>query len=332
MDEPRWCGSAVTPRSTSLAPTGLRPGPAGTGSNPMDRGHTTSGLAVSSRPGSSGYSNTHGFQHVTLTTMAGPGKSGPPKRGQEEVEFARLRADVVKMRSANMTHSEIARRTGLSRPTVTQMLPKIYRELLADSDVVALIANHFQRCEAMLEQLWPDVLAPQGDINLTTFEMRTKAIETVLKILKDERDGRNFAKGVSITVNVGGGSDDIDGSPADKIADNVEAFMNLADKLVFDGIGSGRARLATRLDGFSDVVDGDEVDEATMGNLRPFLLAELVGEEGAPIRTPESPAQGWREFLAERQGPKKEVKEERPSGRWVAGKFLPQEDGSKLRE
>ena len=263
--------------------------------------------------------------------MAGPGKSGPPKRGQEEVEFARLRADVVKMRSANMTHSEIARRTGLSRPTVTQMLPKIYRELLADSDVLALIANHFQRCEAMLEQLWPNVLAPQGDLNNTEFEIRTKAIETVLKILKDERDGRNFAKGIDITVRLD--SDDDGTSHADQIADNVETFMDLADKLVRDGIGSGRMALTTGPDGSRDVVDADLVDEDEVGEMRPFSLAELVGEEGAPIRTPPPPTphhQTWREFLAEQQrekqgvGPDSQVVEvkERPPGSWVKGSFI----------
>ena len=82
--------------------------------------------------------------------MAGPGKSGPPRKGQEEVEFARLKADVIRMRHANMTHAEIARRTGLSRPTVTQMLPRLYREMLVEAGVEDLLAIQFRRCETII--------------------------------------------------------------------------------------------------------------------------------------------------------------------------------------
>jgi hypothetical protein len=71
------------------------------------------------------------------------------------------------------------------------------------------------------------------------------------------------------------------------------------------------------------------VDVDTAGRLRPFTAAELVREEGVPVRTPEPappPTVRWREFLVERQMAedvgKEPEKEERPPGRWVIGKFV----------
>src|SRR5580700_6434180 len=116
--------------------------------------------------------------------MAGPGKSGPPKKGREQVEFALLKADVVRMRRADMSHAEIARRTGLSRPTVTQMLPRIFREMLQEAGVEELRMIQFRRCEVSIESLWDRIIDPEpGDHN-----GHRKDIDTLLRILKREAD------------------------------------------------------------------------------------------------------------------------------------------------
>jgi DNA-binding CsgD family transcriptional regulator len=262
--------------------------------------------------------------------MAGPGKSGPPRKGQEEVEFARLKADVIRMRSANMTHAEIARRTGLSRPSVTQMLPRIYREFLVEAGVEDLLAIQFRRCERVIEEFWSNIIAP------TSFDEKLKAAETVFKFMKREADlfGLDAGKRIDLKVSDNNAAN----ANAETIADNVERFMDLADKLVKDGIGSGRVMLTTRPDGVSEAVDADLVEENARCDLRPFSLAELAGEGGGPIRTPEPPApptQDWREFLSERQlaregagrHPQAVEVEERPPGRWFKGRFIPLEEG-----
>jgi DNA-binding CsgD family transcriptional regulator len=262
--------------------------------------------------------------------MAGPGKSGPPRKGQEEVAFARLKADVIRMRSANMTHAEIARRTGLSRPTVTQMLPRVYREFLAEAGVEDLLAIHFRRCEVVIGEFWDNIIAP------TSFDEKLKAAEMVLKMMKREADlfGLDAGKRIDLKVSDNNAAN----ANAETIADNVERFMDLADKLVKDGIGSGRVIFTTRPDGVSEAVDGDLVEEDSRSELRPFSLAELAGEGGAPIRTPEPsspPAQDWREFLTERQiaregaGREQQAVEadERHPGHWIKGIYIPQENG-----
>ena len=201
--------------------------------------------------------------------------------------------------------------------------------MLVEAGGEALLANHLRRCEVVIEEFWPDIIAP------ASFDEKLKAADMVLKYMKREADlfGLDYGKRVDVTIS----TDEKRTPRAEKIADNVERFMELADKMVRDGIGSGRVMLTTGPDGLTDVVDADLVDEDVRGDLRPFSLAELSGAEGAPIRTPEPPAtpsRTWREFLAERQTAKvnervpesAELAERRP-GRWVKGKFIPLEEG-----
>jgi hypothetical protein len=234
------------------------------------------------------------------------------------------------MRHANMTHAEIARRTGLSRPTVTQMLPRLYREMLVEAGVEDLLAIQFRRCETIIGEFWSNIIAP------TSFDEKVKAAEIVLKLMKREADLFGLDAGKRIDINVS--DNNAANANAETIADNVERFMDLADKLVKDGIGSGRVVLTTGPDGVSEAVDADLVEEDSRNELRPFSLAELAGEEGGPIRTPEPtapPTQDWREFLTERQKargaagrePQAVKVAERPPGRWDRGKFIPLEEG-----
>jgi hypothetical protein len=152
----------------------------------------------------------------------------------------------------------------------------------------------------MIESLWDRIIAPVPGND----EGHRKDIETLLKVLKRESDllGLDVDKHVTVEAPRERGPN----KNAERIADNVERYMDLADKLVATGgIGSGRLMLTTNADGFADIVDAELVDDDA-ADIRPFSMDELTREKGAPIRTPEPPSAptvGWRDFLAQNPMP-----------------------------
>jgi hypothetical protein len=246
------------------------------------------------------------------------------------------------MRSADMTRAAIAQRLGISRSTVTRMMSKVCRDLAIEAGGGALRMIQLRRCERMLEELWPNVLAPRDEGKLSAFEVKLKAVDAVLKILRREADLMGLDASKNVTIDI---STDLDASSvADRIADNVEDFIALTEKLIKDSGGQSNLRLTTGEDGVGNVVDVDLVDEDSVGDMHPFSIAEMAHNKGAPISRCEPTSEstvGWREFLARQQSrmnghggsnghaPLLAI-EERPPGRWVAGKYVPEVEAESL--
>lgn len=255
--------------------------------------------------------------------MTDPSARGPVARGEGEVEHVELIGRAIEMRRGNQTYQAIADELGVCRQTASRLVKRGFKMMLDENGAEELRAKEMMLLEDLTQRLlpvlfpeprqmmetmldddgepmkdakgntlmvpqWNDDLSPRMYTPLPDFD----AIDKYLKIhnAKMEAVGARVDKKIHVAVE----RDEEDKARAEYIAERLDRFMDLADRVANGGYGSGRM----------DPAELEAAREAEEGEMR----------EGAGSLT--IPDDDIEDAV---------IIEDIPVGDWVDGQFVPRE-------
>lgn len=246
--------------------------------------------------------------------MTAPGEPGRPKKGHETVEQMMMEAQILNLFDRNYTHREIASVVGLHHTTVGETIRRINRRTLADFDRTTARALKLRQLHRIQESIMPFVVDPHGR---TDFMPDPKLTAQLLRAIKAERElmGADAPTRVEISVGEDGEGEQVGAEEAA----NVQRFMELADRIMTSGYGSGRIIDA-------DVVEDDDEDDA--GDRGPLDRVRGPGSD-APQLEAGPPVDGAVDATATvEMDESDDGLDDDPIGVWRDGIFYPAESES----
>lgn len=181
--------------------------------------------------------------------MAGPGKRGVPAKQDEDYEYLMMKARIMALKKANKSNLEIAAETGYEVSSVRKLVKRIVKETLDEAGAAEVRALELQRLEEITQRFWPKLVPADP-----TAIPNGRDILAYLNLSKAKRElvGADAPKKVKIDF----GEDEAGMAIVQDYIARVEEYMDLADKIKQQGIGSGRPEVNE-----GDIVDGEIVEE-----------------------------------------------------------------------
>lgn len=164
---------------------------------------------------------------------------GKPRRGHETVEYARVKAHMIELMDQETPDPEIAAIIGVSRNTFWHLKKRILKEMIDTKIAERVAAREFMRLDHQMIQLvkYMDSMyelgaAPEAPY-ISAFTNLSKRIAELV--------GANAAIAYSIE-NVDAERADILRVHQEEMAQSLNRFYSLAERVAADGIGSGLTR------------------------------------------------------------------------------------------
>ena len=167
------------------------------------------------------------------STLAGPGKPGPPAKGHEQVEYHRTKIRVLELYDQGLSKAEIARQIGYrNRTQACRMVDRIMQEELVGAGRDRLRRIHFGRLEGMWASVEAEVIKDDGS------PVDERKLTAALKIL--EREAR--LTGIDGPAAVEQDEDDQVGTSDSDTHPTVvwvRDLMQIQAEIMVSGIGNG---------------------------------------------------------------------------------------------
>jgi hypothetical protein len=239
-------------------------------------------------------------------------RPGPPRRGYEQVEYQRVKEEVIELMGLEVPDKEIAARIGLARGSFYSLKSRILHECLSENIAQTVAAREFMRLNRQASQII-EYLNTEAAANLPPNEKLINAYVNVSRRIADLM-GANAP--TMITV------ENVDSERSVQLhqqqvemASKLTAFYELQDRMALTvggaAIGSGlteeerQRELANATaiinpsrqreldDGYSNgtIIDGEVVDGAEGDN------GDGVGADGHDNHAPTFPSGGGRQVF-----------------------------------